>query len=125
MRGESQLKFKKLKRLLQRRKRRKYPKCPKTHAETRDLLQNPKIASEFGKTADNHDKFYIDSVVKKEHTFHVFASSSIVELITKHMVGLKRRYLIDGTFKVIPREFSQLLVVSIEYKNDVCTLNFT
>lgn len=120
VRGESRLQFKKLKRQLNRRKGIKYPARPKTHDETREILQDPKISSEFGQTADKYDKFYIDSVVKEEHAFHLFASTSVVDLITKNMVDQPRHYLIDGTFKVMPRTFAQLLVISIEYKNDVC-----
>lgn len=118
-RGESRLKFKKLKSMLHRRKSIKYPKLPKTHAEACALLQDPKISTEFLQTADQNGKFYVGSEVKKEHSYHVFASYSVVELITKHMVGQPRRYLIDGTFKVVPRGFAQLLIIAIEYRNKV------
>ena len=95
--------------MLHRRKSIKYPKRPKTHQETRNVLQDPQIKIDFGQTVDKYGAFYIDSVVKDKHTFHVFASPSVVNLITNHMV----------TFTVIPKEFAQLVVISIEYKNDV------
>lgn len=118
-RGESRLKFKKLKSMLHRRKSIKYPKLPKKHAEACALLQDQNISAEFLQTADQNGKFYVGSEVKKEHAYHVFASNSVVELITKHMVGQPRRYLIDGTFKVVPRGFAQLLIIAIEYRNKV------
>lgn len=121
-RGESRLKYKKHKKQLGRRKNKKYPKRTKTHAETRESLNDPKNFSEFGQTADKYDKFYAGSVVKDEHSFHVFVSPSVKSLIEKHMTNQPRHYLIDGTFKVIPREFAQLLVISIEFKNDVRTM---
>jgi len=105
--------------MLHRRKSIKYPKRPKTHQETRNVLQDPQIKIDFGQTVDKYGAFYIDSVVKDQHTFHVFASPSVVNLITNHMVGQPRNFLIDGTFTVIPKEFAQLVVISIEYKNDV------
>lgn len=118
-RGESRLIYKKLKRQLNRRKNKKYPKWPKTHAATRDALNDPKFAKEFGRTADGYDNFYSGSVVKEEHSFHVFVSPSVTNLIKYHMIGQRRHYLIDGTFAVVPREFAQLLIISIEFKNDV------
>lgn len=118
-RGQSQLKFKRLKSMLHRRKSIKYPKLPKTHAEAYATLQNPTVSREIGQTADDFANFYVNSVSKEEHVFHVFASYSVIELIKKQMVGQPRRYLIDGTFKVIPREFAQLLVIAIEYKKKV------
>lgn len=125
-RGTSRLKYKRLKKQLSRRKNKTYPKRSKNHAEIRDTLEDPKISLEFGQTADKYGKFYIGSVVKEEHAFHLFASPSVINLIENHMINQPRHYLIDGTFSVVPKEFAQLLVISIEYKNDVriLSLNF-
>lgn len=118
-RGTSRLKYRKLKRQLSRRKGKSYPKRSKNHAHIRDILQDPKNFKAFGQTADEYDKFYIGSVVKVQHAFHVFTSPSVINLIKNQMVNQPRNYLIDGTFRVVPREFAQLLVISIEYANDV------
>lgn len=110
---------------------KQYPKQPKIekndgtfdiHKKYQNLLNAEDIRKEFGKTLDKRHKLYFGSVVKTMFAFHVFVSFSVIDMIKKHITAdkqQKRRYLIDGTFKVVPRKFNQLLIIAIEYKNDV------
>lgn len=88
------------------------------------MLDSKEIRAEFGGTLDKRHKLYFGSVVKALFAFHVFVSFSVIDMIREHVSKeqfQKRRYLIDGTFKIVPRKFNQLLVIAIEYKNDVRT----
>lgn len=120
------MKFKEVARTLSRLKDKQYPPTKKRADDKaiRKSLKNPKNFEEYGKTLDKKYPLYIDSVInkKKKYAFHVFASLSTVKLIKKHIPPKKRRYLADGTFKIVPKRFrkkGQAFILSIEYKNDV------
>lgn len=127
---ETELDFDRVKRQLVRILRKKYPKLPKLetgenstdlHKKYETLLDGDDIRKEFGSTLDKRHK-YFGSVVKTLFAFHVFVSFTVIEMIKKHISkeqAQKRRYLMDGTFRVVPRKFNQLLIIAIEYKNDV------
>lgn len=83
-------------------------------------MKNRGIAQKFGKSMNNKHVFYSGSVIKKLFAFHVFASMAIINFIKEKILVKDRKYLIDGTFKIVPRQFAQLLTISIEYKNNVC-----
>lgn len=83
----------------------------------KDVMKDPEIFREYGLTLNEQHSFYVDSVVENHYAFHVFASFAVIDQIKKNIEPGKRRYLMDGTFKVVPREFSQLLIISIEYKH--------
>lgn len=88
-----------------------------------EALEKPEISSNFRLTLEKNNDLYVGSVVKENHSFIVFASHRIIE-ISKEFIPLKsRKYLIDGTFKIVPHKFYQLLVIPIEYKNDVSVSN--
>lgn len=118
-RGQSKLKYKRLKRRLMRLKNKKYPKRPLSNEQARDMLKLPDIATEYGRTLDKHDRFYTDTIVTPNHAFHMFVSYTTVEFIKNNIPPNERFYLMDGTFKIIPRNFNQVLVIAIEYQNDV------
>lgn len=122
-RGESQLKFKSVSRQLYRLRDKQYPKKPQTDEEIREYLKKPEPFEEYGKTFDKLHPLYIDSVIEKgKYAFHVFASISTIEMIKTEVPCGRRKYVMDGTFKIIPKQFNkkgQLLIISIEYKNDV------
>lgn len=83
------------------------------------LLKDEEIFDNYGQTLNKKHPFYVNSVVNEEYAFHIFASFAAIELVEKNIPPEKRNYLLDGTFKIIPSNLSQLLIVSIEYKNDV------
>lgn len=86
------------------------------------MFANPEIMEEYGYTMNKRERFYVGSVIRTVFAFHVFASFSTIKFIKKHIAPEKRNYLLDGTFKIVPspsKLFSQLLLISIEYKNDV------
>lgn len=124
MPGESKLQFKKIKRNLYRLRDKRYPKRPSTDEEIRNAFENDGIFAEYGKTLDKRRPLYAGSVVKKkQYAFHVFASYGIIDMVKEHIPPEQRKLLLDGTFRIVPRQFRQLLIIAIEYKNDVCSWN--
>lgn len=123
--GESKLRFHNMERNLRRLKNKKYPKRPTTAGEIIDAFQNPSIVQEFGLNLRADNRFYVDTIVTKSNSsFTIFASYPIIEMIKKNILPNERKYLLDGTFDVTPfGHYYQLLVIYIEYQNDV-GLNF-
>lgn len=78
-------------------------------------LKKPDIRDKFGKTLD----FDIDSVLRPTFSFHLFASLCVISFIKEHIKPGERFYSMDGTFQVVPKGLSQLLIISIQYKNKV------
>lgn len=110
-------------RQLYRLRDKQYPTRPRTDEDIRDHLKKPEVFEEYGKTLDKLHPLYVDSIIENgKYAFHVFASFATIEMIQKHIPPAERKYLMDGTFKIVPKQFSkkgQLLILSIEYKNDV------
>lgn len=110
---------------------KEYPSRPKTDEDIQTTFNNPDIFEEYGKSLNGQHQFYVGSDVNENYAFHVFASFDTIDLIEKYIVPDQRNYLMDGTFKIAPSKFQQLLIISIEYKNDVSiffvklTLNHT
>lgn len=119
------LTYRRVSRQLYRIRDKKYPKRPSTDEELKSALEDNGIFEQYGKTLDHLRPVYAGSVIEKdEYAFHVFASFGIVDLVKANIPPDQRRYLVDGTFKIIPRQFRQLLILAIEYKNDVSLLSY-
>lgn len=120
--GESNLEFESISRQLYRLRDKQYPKRPSTDEEMKNAFAEDDIFDEYGLTLDEQRPFYAGSVIKEnKYAFHVFASFGIIDLVKKHIPPNQRKYLMDGTFKIVPRRFRQLLIIAIEYKNNVST----
>lgn len=120
------MKLKNVERQLYRLRDPVYPERPTTHEKVREMLNESENMERFGRTMNMSGKFYVGSIVETLFAFHVWASVTTIDVIKKHITPDKRNYLLDGTFKVIPstsKLFSQLLIISIEYKNDVSISN--
>lgn len=118
--GESKLTLESVERQLYRIRDKQYPQRPKTDEEVKNMFKDIAISEQYGSTLNKQHPFYVDSVIKKHFAFHVFVSFAIIELIKKFIKPGQRNYLVDGTFKIAPRQFKQLLILSIEYKKQVC-----
>lgn len=108
-----------MKRQLNRIKNGPKPKIPEDHNELRQLFTNPEIIEKFGFSLDQTSKFYVETIVKDRYSFCIFQSTQIINFVQKYIEPKDRNYLIDGTFSCVPRGFYQLLVICVEYQNDV------
>lgn len=113
-----------MKRQLFRIKNAKYPKLPKNIQDIQKAFEDPQIRKDFGLTLDRKDELYVGIGSESGNKFLVFSSRKSMKIIEEHISLSKRNYLIDGTFKIVPRQFYQLLVISTEYKNDVRDLRY-
>lgn len=118
--GESKLKLSSIERQLFRLRDKEYPERPKTDEDITLAFHDPEILDDYGQTLNKQHPFYVDSVVNEAYSFHIFASFATIDLIKEHIEPENRNYLLDGTFKIVPRGLNQLLIISIEFKNDVC-----
>lgn len=118
---KSGLVYKKMSRNLDRLKNDTFPKQPFTAQEIIRDFQHKEIMIRFGYNLSGNDRFYINTVhIPDEYSFSIFASIQSIKLMGEVIATNKRNFLLDGTFKVVPRsEFYQLLIISIEYKSDV------
>lgn len=108
-----------MKRQLSRIKSNCYPKKPTTFKEIKDSFDTPAINLEYGRTLNQTEKLYVDTIVTVNYSFCIFASFKIINIVKQHIRPGERNYLLDGTFKVAPEMFYQLLIISIEFENDV------
>lgn len=83
------------------------------------MMKLPNIYEEFGKTENKQHKFYVGSQIKRHFSFHVFASYSTINMIKEKIAPGDRKYLIDGTFRIVPRNLAQLLIISVQYGTNV------
>lgn len=82
------------------------------------------IIEEYGYNLEHDSRFYIDTVVNPNYAFTVFASQFVIEFIQENIKPECRYYLMDATFDGLPPGYYQLLIISIEYQNDVSITNF-
>lgn len=110
-----------MERNLRRHKNKKYPKVPRSAVDIIRSFEDSAVIQEFGFNLRKTKRFYIDTVeIDEKSSFTLFASHEIFDLVKKHILPNDRRYLMDGTFDVTPIGCHyQLLIIYIEYKNDV------
>lgn len=99
---------------------------PKKAVDIIKTFNNKKVFNKLAFNLRGTKRFYIDTVVRGKDFFTVFASHQIIGLIKKFIPRENRGYLLDGTFKIVPlNKYYQLLILHLEYKNDVrCTYIF-
>lgn len=119
MDSDIDLEYDKMKRQLFRMKNAKYPKIPKNISDIENALNDATIRKNFAHTYNSDHELYAGTVQKKEYSFVVFVSRKVINSIEKSIPSSDRNYLIDGTFRIVPRQFKQLLVISVEFRNDV------
>lgn len=108
-----------MERNLRRKKNSKYPPKPKTVDDVIEAYKDPKIAQKFGNNLRNTAQFYINTVTFLSSAFTIFASHQVINMIKKNIPS-GRTYMMDGTFSVVPiKDYYQLLIIYIQYKNDV------
>lgn len=110
-----------MERNFRRLKNQEYPKAPKTADEIMKAYSDPIIAEKFGNNLRNSARFYRGTVIiPPKSAFTIFASQQIIDLVKKHIPEGERTYMMDGTFAVVPvASYYQLLIIYIQYKNDV------
>lgn len=108
-----------MQRTLQRHKNKQYPKNLDSIEGIRETFKDPRIIQDYGKNLGGDEMFYIDTVVHENHAFTLFASKYAINFINDNIPPESRHYLMDATFDSLPNEFYQLLIISIEYNNDV------
>lgn len=122
--GESKLNLKSMRQQLNKIKNENVPKRPRKIGEIHDAFLDPKIFERYGKTLNERRNLYIGTVTKsKKCSFTVFASLETIDMVSANIPPEKRRYLLDGTFKICARPFYQLLIILIEFANDVRNYN--
>lgn len=117
--------FTKVERNARRYKNRKYPKLPKRATDIIKVFDDKVVMNKYGFNLRKTKRFYIDTIVNGSDFFTVFSSQQIISLVKKFIKPEERKYLTDGTFKIVPlNSYYQLLTINIGYKNDVSFIIF-
>lgn len=107
---------------MNRRKYKNRPKLPKDCEEIKMKFENDDVLKKYGYTLDGDSKFYVNTILKQNHSFCVFQSQVITDFMRNKIDANERRYLIDGTFKTAAKPFKQYITISAEYEDDVSLL---
>lgn len=108
-----------MKRNLARYKNNPYVFNAKSCEEVRDLFLKPEIMDKYGCTLDGQSQFYIDTVLNTNFAFTIFGSKLVMDLIKENIKPCERKFLVDGTFDCMPKYYHQLLIIAVEYKQNV------
>lgn len=85
-----------------RYKNKKYLKLPKSATNIIRAFADKEIVAKFAFNLRKTKWFYIDTVVNGPNFFTVFATHQIIDSIKKHIAPENRKYMLDGTFKIVP-----------------------
>lgn len=116
------LRYNKIKKTLQRCKNKKYPKKPRSIEDIRDTFLDPDVIKQYGYNLEGDMQFYAGTVIENDYGFTIFISKFTMDFIENNIAPGSRHYLMDGTFDSLPGNFYQLLIITIEYRNDVSSL---
>lgn len=116
---KSKLKFKRMAPQFYRRKHKNRPKLPKGCDEIKKDLDDANILKKYGYTLSGNSKFYVDTILRPNHSFCVFKSQGVIDIIKDRIDINNRCYLLDGTFQCVAKPFMQLLTISVQFKNNV------
>lgn len=108
-----------MKKTLQRCKNKTYPKTGHSLEEIRDQFNNRKIMEEYGYNLELDAKFYVGTKIATNYGFVVFKSQHIVDFIMESIPAGSRHFVMDGTFDSLPKGFYQLIIIAVEYQNEV------
>lgn len=107
-----------MKKTLSRYKNKKHPSPrPDTIEDIRTAFLNPNIIQDYAYNYERDARFYINTVTTPDYSFTLFVSQFTIDFVEKNIK--RRKYLMDGTFDSLPEGFYQLLIIAIEYRNDV------
>lgn len=99
--GDSELRFDQLERN-SRRYKNIFPKIPTCPQDIIDVFKNEIVYEEYALNMRKTHPFYITTeICGLGNIFSVFSSKQIIEMVERHIMPKHRKYLIDGTFKVV------------------------
>lgn len=113
------LKYMSVKKTLERHKTVQYSNVPRTIQALHDAFKDPEVYDKYGISFERDARFYIGTSVLPNHAFSVFASQFVIDFVKENIDPALRKYLMDATFGSLPRQFYQLLTITIEYQNNV------
>lgn len=109
--------FHKVERTMRRIKQSTMPAPPKKVEDIHACFDNEAVNEMYGrtkqKTNTEKNQFYRTTHICGEFAYSLFASERIIDLIQTYAVD-KRRFMMDATFKIVPKMYSQLLVIYFE-----------
>lgn len=116
---DSKLNFNSVEATINRLKSKKCPELPAEPEALKKAFEDPETLNKFGMNLINKDRLFLHGEVNENFSYQIFASIRTIDFIKRKIAAGQRRYLIDGTFKIVPKPFSQVLIISIEYRNNV------
>lgn len=81
-------------------------------------FDNVDVMNAYGYNLRHTEMFYVATVIDEDSSFTLFQSRQVINMIEQY-IPEGRNYLLDGTFKVAPVGHYQLLIIYIEFQNDV------
>lgn len=111
----SNLKFRTVKKTLQRIKNTAIPRNPTSVHEINEAFKNPEILQHFGYTLgddDTKDIFFDTAIDTGTFSYAVFSSKKQINSLNEYVPDKKMHILMDATFRTCPKgPFNQLLIL--------------
>lgn len=102
---------------MRRIKQQALPAPPTRIEEIHERFQNQHVNDLYGRTKNKlnpeKNQFYRTTYISDDFSYSLFASQRIIDLIQEYPVD-KRRFMMDATFKIVPKMYSQVLVIYFE-----------
>lgn len=109
-----------MERQLRRIKNVSSPQAPRTCDEIMQLFNSEQMMAKYGLNLRGTQPFYIGGEDTETHSFCLFASNESIKLAEENIEPNQRTYLMDATFKIVPKgRFRQLLIIHIQWNSNV------